>query len=148
MASAFDMEILQMHAIGKTNTEIARALGASVQRVGGVLKRNGLERNIAKGGKREMSRQDRVEKIASLLKEGLNKGQIAKKMRLSVSSLGNWMKEARALAFPKGRCEVALSPTSSAQDLPRRDGALIPGHPIAVDAMWRGLERWRDGVQA
>lgn len=148
MTGDFDKKTLEMHAIGKKNTEIAYALGITVQRVATILKRNGLVRNVAKGGQREMSRRERVEKIASILKNGLNKEEIAKSMRLSPSSLGNWMSEARAIAFPKKSLNETDDHISKTQNLPRKDGALIPGHPIAVDAMWHGLERWRDEVRA
>ncbi|MCP1227944.1 hypothetical protein [Acetobacter fabarum] len=148
MTCDFEKKILEMHKAGKTNPEMARSLGSNVEKVRAVLKKNGLARHPAKGGQREMSRMERVGKIASLLRKGLNKEEIAKSMRLSTSSLGNWISEARAIAFPKGQRDEVEVPASRLRHLPRKDGALIPGHPIAVDAMWRGLERWRDGAQA
>lgn len=91
--------------------------------------------------KKKRSQKESVELIASMLKQGMTKEVMAKSLGVKVSSLHNWMAPARKLAFPQPEIvtkpAVLVMANRSSEPLPHMNA-------IAVDAMWKGLERWRD----
>ncbi|WP_215754230.1 hypothetical protein [Acetobacter sp. P5B1] len=90
---------------------------------------------------RKRTQQESIRLIASMLKQGATKEQMAKYLNVKVSSLSNWMSPARKLAFPVSQAAENPAPHiitgRSSEPLPHMN-------TIAINAMWKGLERWRN----
>lgn len=89
------------------------------------------------------TRAESVALIADMLKKGMPKEEMAKKLGVTMSSLGNWLTDARKIAFPS---PVPPKPKKSEREINGAD-VLAHGNSIAMRGLWRRLERWR-GVSA
>lgn len=136
------------HAQGLTNIKIAEVVGLSPATVGQYVREMGLIPNQNAGifgaaAKSRASFNERIKGVARLIKKGMSHEQIAAELRVTVGVVKKWYASAKMLG-----ADGAPAVQKVAQQEPKRSdlnrGPLPVGHPIAVDAMWRGLEKYRE----
>lgn len=138
-----DQNILALRAQGVTLKAIAVTTNASlstVQRV--ILKSNGP---CGKFTPRRLN--DGVEKILPLVRNGMTKAEVARHIGISINTIANWYGVAKRIAQSENPSPPQESAATEEKPNPRAilGGASLPaGHPIAVDAIWSGLEKYRE----
>ncbi|MFT9070291.1 MAG: hypothetical protein ABF446_08340 [Acetobacter orientalis] len=135
-------KILALHASGLTSGQIAERGDVTPYVVYATLKKHGLTPNgIVQSSALSRTRETIREKNA----QGLANRAIARLLKISPTAVAYHIAK-MGLRSHATRDEVGT--TSDEQALSARlalgDDPLPVGHPIAVDAMWRGLEKYRE----
>lgn len=134
-----DEKILSLRAKGMTIKSIAEETQWGIWTVKRVLREN----NALRGGLPPSRLNDRIEQILPLVRQGMTKAEVAQHLGLSINTVANWYGAAKRIVGPIASAVAA--PEAKPDAGVRRDSAPLPvGHPIVVDAMWRGLEKYRE----
>lgn len=135
-------KILALHASGLTGCQIAERGDVAPNVVYATLKKHGLTPNgIVQSSALSRTRKTIREKNA----QGLSNRAIARLLKMSPAGVAHHIAK-MGLRSHAARDEAGI--TSDKQALSVRlalgNDPLPVGHPIAVDAMWRGLEKYRE----
>ena len=131
----------EKHALGLSNAKIGKALGLDPNLITKLLREMGLSSN---GGSGKDSFNNRIQSVVRFLKQGLSPEQIAAEMGVKPGALRNWLAPARKIIQSESEDtppEPAVKPTARSMF---GEAPLSRNHPIVVDAMWRGLEKYRE----
>ena len=131
----------EKHALGMSNAKIGKSLGLDPNLITKLLREMSLSSN---GGSGKNSFNSRIQCVVRFLKQGLTPEQIAAEMDVKPGALRNWLTPARKIIQGESESasqEPAVNPTARSMF---GEAPLSRNHPIVVDAMWRGLEKYRE----
>lgn len=139
-------KIIDLRRSGMELQDIANEIGLSKSRVGNILIAAGvvIRDRRSSGG----SLNERIERIVPFVRNGMSVKEIAEHLQISVETVRKWYRPAEKIVQGERPSPAQLPAAKPKENHNARaalgEAALPVGHPIAVDAMWRGLEKYRE----
>ncbi|CEF54591.1 hypothetical protein [Acetobacter ghanensis] len=136
-------KILALRAKGMTLKAIAEATSSGLSTVKSVVRKTEEPRRLSP----PCSMSEGVERILPLVRKGMTKTAVAQHVGVSINTLANWYGVAKRIAQSENPA-LFQEPLAPEEKPSLRAGLgrepLPAGHPIAMDAIWRGLEKYRE----
>ncbi|MCP1243020.1 hypothetical protein [Acetobacter lambici] len=144
---ARNKKIIALRRAGMTLLDISKEVGLSKGYVGALLIAADVIIHVRRDGGGGVL-GERIERIMPFVRKGMSAREISEHLQISVHTLKRWYGPAKKIAQEENPAlfqEQATNPEESPNARSALGGAVLPvGHPIAVDAMWCGLEKYRE----